>query len=107
MRGGPADSGGNVTSESKPPSRKPKNRNPNAGIATTAQAEFNLLKHKVDEDEDDDEEDYSQMPELIEEACDIPKRSKMYEYGQGNFSIADCVIFSDLCIGDDAEMGGD
>jgi len=44
------------------------------------------------------------MPELIEEECDIPKRSKMFEYGNNNFSISDCVIFSELCIGNDDEM---
>lgn len=76
MRNNPSDSSNNVISESKPVSHKPKkNSNVNAGSATTAQAEFNLLKHKVDEDE----EDYTGMPELIEEECDIPKRSKMFE----------------------------
>lgn len=81
--------------------RKPKT---NAGIATSAQAESNLLKHKMDAE---DEEDYSLMPDLIEEECDIPKRSKMYEQGTDNFSIADCVIFSDLCIGDDTQIDQD
>jgi len=40
-------------SESKPVSTRPK-KNTNAGIATTAQAEFNLLKHKVDEEDEED-----------------------------------------------------
>jgi len=94
-------------SESSSITHKNKKPKTNAGIATSAQAECNLLKHKVD---DEDEEDYSLMPELIEEECDIPKRSKMFEYGTGNFNFADCVIFSDLCIGDDTTIdydGGD
>lgn len=28
----------------------------------------------------------------------------MFEYGNNNFSISDCVIFSELCIGNDDEM---
>jgi len=44
------------------------------------------------------------MPDLIEEACDVPIRSKMEQYGNLNFSIFETVIMSDLCIGDDDEM---
>eukprot|EP00801_Mesodinium_rubrum_P002200 Mrub_02200.p1 GENE.Mrub_02200~~Mrub_02200.p1 ORF type:complete len:594 (+),score=163.70 Mrub_02200:33-1784(+) len=81
------------------PKSKPKS-NPNA---PASHVEMNLLRNRVD----DDDTDYSDMPELIEEECDIPKRSKMYEYGSGNFSISDCVIFSELCIGNDDEMDAD
>jgi len=55
----------------KPLKPKPKN-NPHAPASLV---EMNLLRNRVDEDDTD----YSDMPELIEEECDIPKRSKMYQ----------------------------